>query len=144
MPFKNCQIRPFEDRAIKRPVFLMFPVFECLVFLSPLYCYTVRIQILDTQIPDLYQSGFKVLNYTTFVKKFDYSNHWNFGLVRYSNGQMLSGLQMVRQSNGIIAILMQYHLKSGLEFKWFNHLNTGNLKVWYSDESGILVFDHRT
>ena len=38
-----------------------------------------------------------------------------------------------------IAILMYYHLKSGPDFKWFNHLKTGHWKVRYSDESGIQV-----
>ena len=28
---------------------------------------------------------------------------------------------------------MYYHLKSGPVFNWFNHLNTGHLKVWCSD-----------
>ena len=37
-------------------------------------------------------------------------------------------------------MLRYYHLKSGLDYKWFNHLNTGHSKVRFSDESGIQVF----
>ena len=43
-----------------------------------------------TQIPDI-----------EITAPFEYSNHLKTGLVRYSNGQKLAGLQMVWFSNGI-------------------------------------------
>ena len=63
-------------------------------------------------------------------------------------GTKWSGIQMARLHDfhkyvAVLAFLFMYnHLKSGLDFKWVNHLNIGHLKVQYSEESGVHVFGY--
>ena len=68
-------------------------------YLCPIFkCYS-QTSLLST-IPNLDTSRFQIPTVPDLSVIQMYSNHLNTGLVWYSNGQKLSGLQMVRYSNG--------------------------------------------